>query len=235
MGTDTDAGSGSSTGGPVGFDSVADLDSGGFDTGRPTTGLDTGGPITFTTSPDTGLDTGPVVLDTGFDDVLDTGFETETFETTSGGPGTTTSTSETSTSTTTATSGGTDSGGGTTDGGTTSGGTTDGGTTSGGSTEGGTTDGGSTDGGGDTTCLDAVDCVLACGGASFGCIGQCNDDLSPADNTAFNDLETCIIFACFFNGSCGFDFGSPECVACRVDGQLDPALLSCDDEAALCL
>lgn len=122
---------------------------------------------------------------------------------------------------------------------TTSGGITDGGTTSsapdGETTSGGTTDGETTDGettGGDYTCLDAVDCVLDCGGASFTCIGQCNDDLSPPDNAAFNDLETCIIFACIFNGSCGFD--SPGCVACRIDGQLDPATLACDDEAAEC-
>jgi hypothetical protein len=118
------------------------------------------------------------------------------------------------------------------------GGDVDGGTTDGGTTDGGTTDGGTTDGattGDDPTCLDAVDCVLACGGPSPACIGQCNDGLTPDENNAFIDLETCIILACFGNGSCNFGgFDDPACVACRVDGQNDPAPLGCDDEALLC-
>ena len=251
LAVDTEASS--SGGGTAGTGATRGLDTGGFDTGgldtgRPTTGFDTGGPITFTgtftSGFDTGFDTG--VPDSGFDSHLDTGLEETGFPGTTGGP--VTSTSETATTTigtdtdggTTSvgtTDGGTTDGGttsvGTTDGGTTSAGTTDGGTTSGGTTAGESTDGGTTDGGG-VTCLDAVECVIDCGGASFSCIGQCNDDLSPGDNAAFNDLETCIIFACLFNGSCGFDFDAPECVTCRVDGQNDPAPLGCDDEAALC-
>lgn len=236
-GTETASGTAGTSGATVG------LDTGGFDTGRPTSGVDTGGPISVTVTFTTGFDSG--VLDTGFDEVtgfpgtsstITTGVTTEIDETGFPGTGgTTTGTSETSTTTTTTT---TATSGPDTDGGTTSGGSTDGGTTSGGSTDGGTTSGGTTDGGttggGDLTCLDAVDCVLGCGGASFSCIGQCNDGLTPEDAAAFNDLETCIIFACIFNGSCGFDFGSPGCVACRIDGQLDPATLACDDEAAAC-
>ena len=245
LATDTEAGS---SGGSLGTGATVVLDTGDFDTGRPTTGLDTGGldtsgPITTTATFTTGADT--IVFDTGFDDVLDTGFEDTGFPgTTTGEPGTSTS----DTATTSPTTGSSDTDGGTTSGGssdggtTTSGGTTDGGTTSDVTTDGGTTDGGTTSGtttdggttGGDFTCLDAVDCVLDCGGASFSCIGQCNDGLSPQDNAAFNDLETCIIFACLFNGSCGFDFDAPGCVACRIDGQLDPATLACDDEAAAC-
>jgi hypothetical protein len=217
--------------------------SGGVDTGRPTTGLDSSGAGTTTIAVTTGFDSG--VLDTGFDvfDGFDSVFE-ESGSSTTRGPGT--STSETATTATT--TDGTTSDGGTTNGGTTEMGTTDGGTTTNsgttdvsttnsGTTDGSTTDSGTTDSGttgGDPTCQDAVDCVLDCGGASFTCIGQCNDGLSPADDAAFNDLETCIIFACFFNGSCGFDFEAPGCVACRVDGQLDPAPLGCDDEALLC-
>ncbi len=224
LGTDTEGGPGS-TGGTVSTTVTAGLDTGGFDTGRPTSGFDSGGPITVTATFTTGFDSG--VLDTGFDEVtgfpgtssITSGVTTEIDETgfpgTSGGPGT-------------ATTNGSESGGGTTDGGTTGVGTTDGGTTEGGTTGGSTT-------GGDPTCQDAIACVIDCGGASPECIGQCNDELDPGDNDAFIDFESCIIFACFANDSCEFGgFDQPECVACRVDGQTDPAPLGCDDEAALC-
>jgi hypothetical protein len=237
-------GSTASTGGTTGHDTgrldtggfdtgrpTTGFDSGSFDTGRPTTGHDSGGPITVTATFTTGFDTG--VPDSGFDSMPESGFEETGFPGTTSGPSTT-SGSETSTTTTTTTNG-SDTDGGTTSVGTTDGGTTDGGSTSMGTTDGGTTDGGGTTGG-DPTCLDAVDCVIACGGASPACIGQSNDGLSPGDNAAFNDLEGCIIFACIFNGACGFGgFDSPECIACRIDGQLDPALLDCDDEAMSCL
>jgi hypothetical protein len=239
--------SGLDTGGPI---TVTDTFTTGFDTGVFDTGvLDTGFPVT--TGVTTEIDeTGFPVTTSGVETSTSGGMETDG-ETTSGGStdgGTTSGGTTDGGTTSVGTTDGETTGGGTTDGGTTSGGTTagsttDGGTTSVGTTDGettdggGTTDGGTTDGettGGDLTCLDAVDCVLACGGASFSCIGQCNDGLSPQDNAAFNDLETCIIFACVVNGSCGFDFDEPDCVACRVDGQLDPAPLACDDEAAAC-
>jgi hypothetical protein len=226
LATDTELGPESST---VSATVTAGLDTGSFDTGRPDGGFDSGSiTVTFTS----GFDSG--VFDTGFDEVtgfpgtsITSGVTTEIDET--GFPGTTA---------TTTTTNGTDTGVGTTDGGTTEPGTTSAGTTDGGTTDGGTTDGGTTDGGttgGDPTCQDAVDCVIACGGASPGCIGQCNDGLTPEDDDAFTDFETCIIFACFGNGSCDFGgFDEPACVACRVDGQTDPAPLGCDDEAALC-
>lgn len=98
-----------------------------------------------------------------------------------------------------------------------------------------TSSSGTSSSGGDPTCQDAVDCVIACGGASPFCINLCDDGLSPADEGAFDALQFCIILGCFLNGSCApGSFGSPSCVACRLDGQLDPAALGCADEAAAC-
>lgn len=208
-------------------------DSGGVDSGPPdfTTGLETGGPATtigtFTTA------------------TVTTGFDTEIDET--GFPGTTTIGPSTTTFTTTNTTNGTTDVGttdpGTTDPGTTSV-TTDPGTTSGttdpGSTSGVTTDGGSTGTGvtgtdGDPSCLDAVDCVIACGGPSPGCINMCDNGLSPGDAAAFAALETCIIVQCILDGSCGpGGFGSPACVACRLGGQIDPSTVGCEAQAMNC-
>lgn len=181
-------------------------------TGRP--GLDTGPDDTGrpTTGPSTITDT----FTTGPSSDTDSGPST----TTTTGPSTTTTT-DTSTSTTE------DPSTSTTEDPSTS--TTDDPTTS-------TTDGDTdTDTDGDPTCLDAVDCVLACGGPSPGCINMCDDGLSPAEDADFNALEFCIIFACITNGSCPpGNFGAPACVACRLDGQLDPSTVGCEAEAAAC-
>ena len=192
----------------------------GFDEGPSTSGFTTG-------------------VDTGTSATSTTGTSTSTSTSTDTGPGTTstsTSTTGPSTSTTGPSTSTTD--GGTTDGGTTDGGSTDGGTTDGGTTDGGTTDGGSTDSGSSTgddyTCSDAVDCIISCGGPSGTCLGQCDDGLSAGDNSDFYDLETCIIFGCIFNGSCP-PFASAACQACRLDSQVDPSLVGCEDEGLACL
>ena len=178
--------------------------------------------VTFTTGADTGpLDSGPGPVST----------TTGPVSTTTGSTSTTTGSTSTTTGPVTTTDP-TEGTGGATDAGSTDGGTTSG-TTDGGTTDGGTTDGGTT--GGDPTCQDAVECVIACGGPSPGCINMCDDGLSPGDAVDFQVLQGCIILGCIFNGSCvPGSFDDPACVMCRLDGQLDPSTVGCESEAMAC-
>jgi hypothetical protein len=96
---------------------------------------------------------------------------------------------------------------------------------------------------GETTCRDAIDCLVMCQSAQIfnddpepdlSCFLQCDMGLTTEEAYLLIKLAECIGNTCASQGACGPDSTNTQCLICIAANGQDPQPPGCIDEAAAC-
>jgi hypothetical protein len=96
---------------------------------------------------------------------------------------------------------------------------------------------------GETTCRDAIECLVMCQSAAIfnmdpepdlSCFLECDQGLTTEEAYLLIKLAECIGNTCAENGSCGPESTNNDCLICIAANGTDPQPPGCIDEAAAC-
>jgi hypothetical protein len=96
---------------------------------------------------------------------------------------------------------------------------------------------------GETTCRDAIDCLVMCQSVlifnpmpepDYSCFFECDAGLSVEEAVKLIELAECIGNKCADEGFCGGDASDTDCLTCIAANGQDPQPPGCLEEAAAC-
>jgi hypothetical protein len=95
----------------------------------------------------------------------------------------------------------------------------------------------------ETTCRDAIDCLVSCYAAAvlnmdpepnFMCFYECDMGLTKEEAYKLIELSECIGLKCTAEGSCGGEATDTDCLTCIAANANDPEPPGCEEQAANC-